>query len=87
MVYVKFKGSTVSLPHLTFTSIICPNWITDYTLVTVVDFHFMQNNFTSLFCRGCEISNVEKGGKENCQNRISESVCVLSNGVRNPFDY
>jgi hypothetical protein len=52
-----------------------------------MDFHFMQNNFSSWFCCGCEITHVEKAGKESCQNRISESVCVWSNGFRKPFDY
>jgi hypothetical protein len=47
----------------------------------------MQNNFSSWFCCGCEITHVEKAGKEGCQNRISESVCVWLNGFRNPFDY
>ena len=50
-----------------------------------MDFHFMQNNFSSWFCCRFEITDVEKAGKESCQNRISESVWL--NGFRNQFDY
>ena len=51
-------------------SIICPNWITGYTLVTVMDFHFVQNNFNSLFYCGCEISHEEKAGRKAVKTEI-----------------
>ena len=46
-------------------SMICPNSLTGYTLVSVMDYHIIPNNFNSLFCCGCKITNVENSGKES----------------------
>lgn len=46
-------------------SMICPNSLTGYTLVSVMDYHIMPNNFNALFCCGCEITHVENSGKES----------------------
>ena len=53
-------------------------------LVLVMDHHDMPNNFNSVFCCVCEITRVEKSGKESLQNRISEPA--WSNWFRNLFD-
>jgi hypothetical protein len=39
---------------------ICPNSLTGYTLVSVMDYHIMPNNFNALFCCGCEIKIQER---------------------------
>ena len=46
-------------------SMISPNSLTGYMLELVMDYHIMPNNFNSLFCHGCEITRVEKSGKES----------------------
>jgi hypothetical protein len=74
----------ISLPHLICFSIICPNWLTGYTLVPIMYFHVMPYNFDSFFCCQCEIIHVEKAGKKSYQHRISESV--WPNGFRNPLE-
>ena len=69
-------------------SMICPNSLTGYTLVSVMDYHIMPNNFNALFCCGCEITHVENSGKESPTTEFLYLLCqkihltVISQEVR-----
>ena len=62
-------------------SIICPNGLTGYTLVSVMDYHIMPNNFNSLFCCGCEITPVENAGKESPKTEFLNLLGQIEAGI------
>jgi len=62
-------------------SIICPNSLTGYTLVLVMDFHIMTNNYNSLFCCGCKITHVENAGKESPKTEILNLLGQIDTGI------
>ncbi len=62
-------------------SMICPNSLTGYTLVSVMDYHIMPNNFNALFCCGCEITHVENSGKESPTTEFLYLLGQIDSGI------
>ena len=62
-------------------SMICPNSLTRYTLVSVRDYHIMLNNFNSLFCCGCEITHVDNSEKESPTTEFLNLLGKIDAGI------
>jgi hypothetical protein len=58
-----------------------PNWLTGYTLVFVMDYHIMPNNFNSLFCYGCEITHAKNEGKESPKTEFLNLLGQIDAGI------
>ena len=62
-------------------SMICPNSLTGYMLVSVMDYHIIPNNFNSLFCCGCKITHVENSGKESPTTEFLNLLGQIDAGI------